>query len=180
MKKNIPLLLTLLSLTGCQPAEYALVALPTEEIDFLSDYKVRVLETSFSESASLRPETPDQELVLSSAPNGKQYLNITLELTRIVTVDQSHDHALDENDFKIKDHTGVASPGYVGVFSTVTSLTDYSWVNDSIEPGEGPVSFDLLFELGTGIGFTKNLMVLEVDFSSFSVGVDIPLTQKVA
>jgi len=178
MKTVYPLLLTLLSLTGCKSTEYALVTLPTGKTSFLSDYKVSVLDASFYESASLRPETPDQELVLSYAPNGKQYLNVVLEFTRFVTVDQSPDHSLDENDFKIKDHTDFGASNY---FSTVKSQTDYTWKSESIEPGNDPLKISLFFELGSNINFSKNLIVLEVDFfNSLSDGVDVPLTTKVA
>lgn len=104
MNKLIIVILTISLLSSCQPIEYDLVAFPTSEVNYLSDYKISVIDANFTESITLRPEEPNQELVSYNAPNGKQYLNVAVQVTRFVTLEQSVSHLLDEDDFKIKDH----------------------------------------------------------------------------
>jgi|LSQX01.2.fsa_nt_gb hypothetical protein len=177
MKKVFPCCLLILALTSCQAPQYELVSMPTAQVDFLSDYKVQVLDAELLETISLRPESSEQDLVVSNAPNGKQYLSVELELTRFETLEQSDNKGLDEDDFKLKDHLGLTF--IKSYFPNTNSLTDYTWKGSSIEPGDDPVTLDIYFEVSQDIGFDKYLMVLEIDFFATESGVDIPLTQKI-
>ena len=177
MKKIFPYVLLVLALTSCQAPKYELVSMPTAQVDFLSDYKVQVLDAEFLDTISLRPESSEQNLVISNAPNGKQYLSVSLQLTRFVTLEQSDDKGLDEDDFKLKDHLGLTL--VKSYFPNADSLTDYTWKGSSIEPSDDPVTLYLNFEISNDLSFDKYLMVLEVDFFGDKPGVDIPLTQKI-
>ena len=177
MKKIFPGCLLILALTSCQAPQYELVSMPTAQVDFLSDYKVQVLDAEFLETISLRPESSEQDLVISNAPNGKQYLSVILKLTRFETLEQSDNKGLDEDDFKLKDHLGLTP--IKSYFPNANSLTDFTWKGSLIEPGADPATLDIYFEVSKDLGFEKYLMVLEVDFFATKSGVDIPLTQKI-
>ncbi len=176
MKKIFITILSMFLLTGCDAAQYSLIDLPSEEISYLEDYKVKILDANFADTAYLRLNTREEELLEYSAPNGKQYLNVAIELTRFVTNKQSDDHTLDEDDFKIKDHKGISLSLTPAHFSTVDSLTDYTWKDIEITPGDDPTSINLNFELNEEISFDKHYIVLEIDFFKTRVGIDVPLT----
>lgn len=176
MKKTIVGFLVLPLLVACQSSGYKLIDFPSQEVNFLSDYKISLLGAEFTETMTYQPNSSSDEVINAHASNNKQYLKVTIKISRFVIHNSSGSHPLDNDDFKIKDHTGInLFPNY---FPSVNALTDYKWISKNIEAGEEPTVFDVYFELGLNISFSNNLIVLEVDFSILETGLDIPLTYK--
>ena len=97
-------------------------------------------------------------------------------------------HKFDDNDFKLKDHTGIHVPtkdiarmlgwnmfdfkwdqannGFVvssADFETKKSIKDYSYIDKEINAGE-QLDFVIFFEMPSKFTVENDLMVLEVDF----------------
>ena len=111
-------------------------------------------------------------------------------------------HKLDENDFKLKDHTGAHIPlndilGLVNIdaldiivnmdenkyyvsdadFDTRNAIEDYNWIGKELTPGT-EYSLCVYFDVPEGYKCEEVVMVFEVDFFRLNGGTDIALAFK--
>ncbi len=174
-------LISLIFIVGCRPTSDEDCTFLNERANLHDEYIVSVRNVQFKDSIFIlahEGDTAKSELIGTRS----RYVEVTvlLEHQNIANAD---DHLLDENDFKLKDHTGVkiknvtflqsfrASAKSEIDFSTRKPIYDYTWMGSNIEAGTSK-EITLYFEFPKEFEMDKALMILETDFYYGGLVVD--------
>lgn len=194
MKKFLILVMTLvltLCLVGCgknKDNNYI-----GDSVKLHRQYTITITKVEAVDEIKIK-ETADGELVTKSEENTK-YIAVSIKLTKADSDKEAY--KLEEDTFKLKDHTGLAITKVFKKdlnkvkFTTTKAIKDYTWVGTKLEKGETK-EFTVYFyapkvETKDGEGNVteiqyilpnENLMIVEADLSLLKTGVDIVLAPK--
>lgn len=183
IKVNVVLisLISLIFVVGCGPTSDEDCTFLTEKANLHEEYIVSVSNVQFKDSIFILAHEGDTaKSELSGTRSRYVEVTVLIEHQNIVNAD---DHVLDDNDFKLKDHTGVkiknvtflqslqASAKSEIEFSTRTPIYDYTWMGTGIEAGTSK-EIMLYFEFSKEFEADKALMILEADFYVGGLFVD--------
>jgi len=162
-----------------------------EEVNLHQDYLIKVISVDESDTVEVLANPDDIEKISISSPD-KHYIVVEINIKRQNTNNSERDHTFDADDFKIKDHTGVqiknlyiqsVNDGTVlsdTDFSTTKAFQDFTWVGQSLNPGD-ELSIFIYFEVDKDLSVFSDFMILESDFfwgSGDDLGVDVLLASK--
>lgn len=174
MKKIIIVFLFVMLLSGCNSKTYQVVNTPTDDYYYGGDYIISI-NTIESKDMIEIIKSVNSTVEEINAKNNMYFIVIDLTISRINTIDQTKDFILEQEDFLLKDHKGMALKKIH--FSNVNVIEDYSWIGKSFSSNES-ATITIAFEIDNKNQLTNKPMVLEVDFIVEIPGVDIELNHE--
>lgn len=158
-----------------------------ESINLHSEYTIKVTDINEYDQIDILLNQNDTDKITQYS-NSTHFLGVTLNIKRVNTTEPKENHIFDSNDFKLKDHAGFKLGNFYFIgkgglalsekhFSTKNSVEDYSYIGQSVLPGEEK-TFIIYFEIPDDISAFSNITILEVDLFATSVGSDIVLAER--
>ena len=144
------------------------------------NFSIQVLDAITVSKITIKDEKSSEETIEKEG----NYVAVTVKIRQ--NSNSTEAHTLDNNDFKLKDHTGtlvpigdildlidVTAPDFRSdsgdsinsnaSFSTRKAIKDYTWVGTSISKEQATV-ITLYFEIDSDLSVENTIMILEVDF----------------
>lgn len=160
-----------LTLSGC--VDYSKYPHVGDEVEILKFYKAKAESVEFADTVTTLNVDGEQS---SREYNGYYFVKTRISLA-VNNSDDAKPIKLESNDFKLKDHVGVAQ---WSSFSTIEAVKDYSWCDKTISKGES-FSFVAAFQFKKSVDLNGCRLVLEADLSNApGNGVDIVLSENAA
>lgn len=152
-----------------------------EQVSLHGDnFSVQVLDVTTESKISIKDNKDSEELTEKQG----YYIAVTLEIKQGIGCKEPH--VLDDNDFKLKDHTGtivpigdildcidVTAPDFRAdkgdsinsnaSFSTRKAIRDYTWIGLAI-PEEKEIVITVYFEMDSTLSVENTIMIIETDF----------------
>ena len=143
-------------------------------------YKIEVLHAEMQNSIYIK-ENENSDILTAKHGN---FVSVTVCVTKCI--DGEDNHILDNNDFKLKDHTGTKIPmsqildmieitGFDVIvdkddtlisnssFTTTKAIEDYTWIGRTILPNQRNI-FTINFEVDSDLNVKETIMIFEADF----------------
>ena len=160
-----------------------------ESTNLHKEYTIKVEDVNEYDQIDILLNKNDTEKITKYS-NSTHFIGVTLSIKRVNTTEPKEDHVFDKNDFKLKDHAGFKLSNFYFLakgglalsekdFSTINAIEDYSYIGQSVSPGEEK-SFTIYFEISDDISAYTDITIFEVDFFATSIGSDIVLAERVA
>ncbi len=158
-----------------------------EPMNLHDEYIIQVKEVNEYDQIEILINEGDTEKITQYS-NNSHFLGVKVEIKRVNTSNPEENHNFDINDFKLKDHTGfklgnVFFTNQSGLalsekdFSTINSVEDYSYIGQSVLPGEEK-TFEIYFEIPKDISVFENITIIEIDFFATKIGSDVVLAER--
>ena len=193
-KRIIKLLISLIPccLSGCYDGPQENCVYIGERANLHSEYYAQVISINELDNVFVYKNEGDEEKS-ELIGTTKHFIEAKVLIEHQKVAKPKENHALDCDDFRLKDHTGIEIKN-VNIFSaengvalqttdftTTEAIADYSWFGTQIVSGESK-EMVLYFEVPKGVSVFKDIAVLEIDFiagrSGHKKGTDFLLTYR--